>query len=166
MNVIEEWASAWGLPGMALADLRSRLAAQSRPNGTDQGGMSEAAVLSRWSLASAADPDLLTWRNNVGACEATNGRVIRYGLANDSKAMNEIVKSADKIGIKRHLVRPCDVGRHLGLFVSVEFKRQDWKMPAAPDPHTRAQLNWAATISAYGGIAHIYNGNNPLHIGI
>lgn len=166
MSTIDDWASTWGVSGLAMADLRARLAAQCRTAAAAGDGISEAAVQSRFSLTSAADPDLLAWRNNVGACEATNGRVIRYGLANDSKAMNEIVKSGDKIGIKRHLVRPCDVGRHLGLFVSVEFKRQDWKMPATPDAHTQAQINWQATISAYGGIAHIYNGNNPLHIGI
>ena len=39
------------------------------------------------------------WRNNVGALFDSNGRCLRYGLANDSASLNAVIKSSDLIGI-------------------------------------------------------------------
>ena len=47
----------------------------------------------------AAQAGHLLWRNNVGACVDTRGRYIRYGLANESKAVNANIKSSDLVGI-------------------------------------------------------------------
>lgn len=166
MNVIDTWAATWGISALALADLRHALAAECRPGTRAEEGFSEAAVQSRLRRDLAANPDLLLWRNNVGACEATNGRVIRYGLANDSAQMNDVVASADLIGIYRHIVRPVDVGRALGLFVSIECKKQDWRMPTTPDAALQAQINWATAIATYGGISTFNNGNEPFSLDI
>jgi hypothetical protein len=84
------------------------------------------------------------FRNNVGACEDKSGRIIRYGLANDSKAMSDAIKSADLIGWT-----PC------GRFLSVEVKHAGFKMPKAPKGRLAAQVKWGELIVAAGGVAGI-----------
>ena len=40
---------------------------------------------------------LILWRNNSGAFENKAGRWVRYGLANDSQRVNNLLKSSDLI---------------------------------------------------------------------
>lgn len=69
------------------------------------------------------------WRNNSGAFKDDTGRVIRFGLGNDSKALNEEIKSSDIIGITPTLIQPHMVGYYLGVFTALEIKDPNWKMP-------------------------------------
>lgn len=83
------------------------------------------------------------FRNNVGACEdAKSGRIIRYGLANDSAAMNKALKSGDLIG-----------WLHDGRFLSVECKHEGWKLPRTPSAREEAQMRWVQMIRNAGGVA-------------
>ena len=50
----------------------------------------------------AAKQGILLWRNNVGAVKTSDGRMIRFGLANDSHKMNQHIKSSDLIGIQAY----------------------------------------------------------------
>lgn len=163
-TTFNEWASAWGISDLAIADLRMRIASYNRQSlPPETRSMSEAAVQSRLIRdASYERPDVMLWRNNVGAMQDAEGRVVRYGLANESVRQNRVIKSADLIGIRRYTVTPEDVGRDLGVFVSVECKAATWTMPNKPDDHVQAQINWANLVMSYGGVAAFYNGHGPI----
>ena len=139
-TLITEWAAVWGVPQAALNDLVQRLtAADHLPS---EAGRSEAAVQADIRLAAAKRGDLVLWRNNSGALTDDAGRLIRFGLGNDSAQANKRLKSADLIGIHRGS----------GRFVSIEVKRPGWKHSDASE-RDRAQAAWAATVAAMGGVA-------------
>ena len=139
-TIITEWATVWGVPQAALNDLIGRLTmADHLPS---EAGRSEAAVQADIRLAAAKRGDLVLWRNNSGALTDDAGRLIRFGLGNDSAQANKRLKSADLIGIHRGT----------GRFVSIEVKRPGWKHSDASE-RDRAQAAWAATVVAMGGVA-------------
>ena len=91
------------------------------------------------------------WRNNVGALPAEDGRLVRYGLCNDTKALNKRFKSADLIGLTQHVITQQDVGRTVAIFTSLETKREDWCYGGTPAE--TAQKRWRDLIIEHGGIA-------------
>lgn len=97
------------------------------------------------------------WRNNSGAFKDERGRLVRYGLANDGKQLNKVLKSADLIGWQRYTIRPEDVGRTVAIFASVECKPEDWTPPRSGAEFERyeAQLAWANLVTSCGGIGRI-----------
>lgn len=97
------------------------------------------------------------WRNNVGAGKLENGSFVRFGLANDSKAVNDHIKSGDLIGIKPVLITQAMVGTVIGQFVSRECKRKGWKF-SANNARDVAQARWADLILILGGDASITTG--------
>lgn len=139
-TILTEWAAVWGVPPAALQDLIARLTVTDfQPSET---GRSEAAIQADIRLAAAKRGDLVLWRNNSGALLDDAGRLIRFGLGNDSAQANRRLKSADLIGIHRGS----------GRFVSIEVKRPGWKHSDASE-RDRAQAAWAATVVAMGGVA-------------
>jgi hypothetical protein len=92
------------------------------------------------------------FRNNTGVLEDRNGRPVRYGLANDSKALNQQLKSSDLIGWKPTLITPDMVGGVFAQFVSIEMKADGWRYRATDD-RAVAQRRWLKMIEADGGIA-------------
>ena len=123
------------------------------------GGKSEDVVQQRVRLE-APSKGVLLFRNNVGVLKDITGRPVRYGLANDSKRMNESVKSADLIGLRRVLIEPKHVGLVIGQFVSRECKHEGWTYGGTE--HEVAQLKWVTTIQAYGGDACFVTGEGSL----
>lgn len=157
---LEQWATRWGLPPQALAELAECSIVPPDPD-TLVGDKSEAYVQSRIRLESArADPPMLLWRNNVGAGKLSNGSFIRWGLANESKALNERLKSADLIGIRAVIVTPAMVGRKFGQFVSRECKSEGWSYSGSM--REIAQLAWATLINSFGGDAAIVKATGSL----
>ena len=140
-----EWARKWGVPLEALQELVGIVP------GVASGvpGKPEAAVLQEVRLA-ASERGGRAWRNNRGACKDENGRHIRYGLANDSKQLNDVIKSSDLIGITPRMITLADVGTTLGQFASYEVKRPGWKYTGTE--RERCQLAWLALIIQLGGI--------------
>lgn len=117
--------------------------------------LSEAAVQQRIRLEAPRHSCIL-WRNNNGACETADGRQIRYGLANDSTRMNSRFKSSDLVGITYRVIRPEDVGLTVGVFTSVEVKREGWQYTGTD--REQAQNAWLHLIKQYGGIAGFATG--------
>lgn len=154
---LQEWAARWGVPWQAIQELAAvntgAVVEPSRPI------TSESALQSLVRLE-AGRKHIHLWRNNVGVLLDKTGRPVRYGLANESAALNEVVKSADLIGIEKVLIKPDDVGKIIGRFVSRECKRPDWVFTGKPEE--LAQLQWATTINAYGGNAAIVNSEGTL----
>lgn len=90
-------------------------------------------------------------RNNVGALKTEDGRFIRFGLANESARMNEVLKSGDFIGIEEIEITPEMVGKTIGVFASREYKKPDWKYSGTE--REKAQVRWANHINRKGGSA-------------
>ncbi len=112
--------------------------------------INESATLSKIRLK-AAKKGIYLWRNNNGAVHTTDGTFIRFGLANDSKQLNEKLKSSDLIGIKPTKITPEMVGKTVGIFFSREVKREGWKYTGTP--RETAQLAWIELINSLGGDA-------------
>lgn len=107
--------------------------------------MAESNVQNAVRLA-AARQGIHLWRNNVGVLLDRRGVPVRYGLANESKQMNQVLKSGDLIG-----------WTSTGRFISVEIKDTDGiVMPG--------QEAWRALVEACGGIAIIARGPEDLRL--
>jgi len=160
---INQWAQRHGITADALTDLHAVLmSAVPQPSGDATG--SEAAAQQRIRLE-APHHGVRLWRNNVGATPSSEQhqcpychnhfteqkQPVRYGLANESTAMNKVVKSHDLIGITPMTVKPEHVGGILGIFTSIECKRPGWQYKGT----TReiGQLNWAQIVIGLGGFA-------------
>lgn len=116
--------------------------------------MNEEAIKNRVRLE-AANIGIRLWRNNVGAMRTDDGRFIRFGLANDSKAVNELIKSGDLIGIKPIIITAEMVGKTIGQFISREVKRGNWRFMGTA--REQAQLRWIELINSLGGDACFVN---------
>lgn len=92
------------------------------------------------------------WRQNVGACTDASGRVIRYGILNDSKQVNQRFKSSDLVGIRPILVTADMVGQVVGVFAAIECKASNWTY-RPNDEHTQAQQRFIDLVRAAGGFA-------------
>lgn len=155
---ISEWAAKWGVPAAAIEDLRTSLYpyAPAQPAPDDR---SESAAQARVRLE-ASRKGCRLWRNNVGALPDRRGVPMRYGLANESSAVNTETKSSDLIGIKPVLITPLLVGCTIGQFMSREMKRYGWKYSDTPEE--RAQRNWLELITAFGGDACFATGEGSI----
>lgn len=90
-------------------------------------------------------------RNNSGALRDENGRMVRFGLGNDSARLNSAFKSSDLIGIFPVVVLPEHVGRTFGLFFAVEVKKPGWKFNPKNEREV-AQANFGQWVRNHGGM--------------
>jgi len=100
------------------------------------------------------------WRNNVGALRSPDGSYVRYGLANESPALNAVFKSSDLIGIRPILITQDMVGTTIGQFVAREVKPTDWTYKATD--REKAQLAFIDLIKHFGGDAAFATGKGTL----
>ena len=154
MNKIQQWARRWGVSPEALAELATLHQHTPGASGTSEGETLNAIRLeaSTWGV--------LLWRNNVGAAQDAKGRWVRYGLANDSKAVSAAFKSSDLIGVRPVEITPEHVGRIIGQFVAIEVKRSEWNYKG--NDREKAQLAFLQAIEAVGGFAKFATGVNTL----
>jgi hypothetical protein len=129
------------------------------PAEAPEAGKSEAWAQSAVRLE-ASEKGVKLFRNNVGVLEDKTGRPVRYGLGNDSPKMNEVIKSADLIGIRGVLIQPHHIGHVFGQFVSREIKAPNWQYTGGG--REPAQLAWANLINANGGDAAFATGPGSL----
>ncbi len=153
--MLEQWAQMWGIPQEAIESLRDMLNCQ--PSNVPVNLTSEEGVQKYIRLVEAWKGNVL-WRNNVGAMQDKNGRVIRYGLANDSKKMNQFIKSSDLVGIRKVLVTPDLVGRTIGQFCAIECKRPGWQYTGTE--REQAQMRFLTLVEAAGGYARFSTGED------
>lgn len=145
---LEAWALRHGVSRQALLELRAMMTPETDPPALP--GTSEAAIQNQVRLEASARGCRL-FRNNVGAGYLEDGSFVRWGLANDSAALNSKVKSADLIGIRPVLITPEHVGKVIGQFLSREVKAGGWRYTGTD--REKAQLKWAELITAMGGDA-------------
>ena len=120
--------------------------------------MRESAAASHIRLEAARD-NVTLWRNNVGVLLDINGRPVRYGLCNDSKRINEKIKSSDLIGITPVVVTQEMVGQVIGVFTAVETKAAGWVYRDS-DARAVAQQNFINIVTHNGGFAGFANDVN------
>ena len=152
---LRQWAVRHHVGEDALAELSGILGS----GGTEETGASESNVQSRVRLAAPAH-GMRLFRNNVGVLVDEGGRPVRYGLANDTKKLNERLKSHDLIGWRRLLVSPAMVGTTVAQFVSIECKREGWKFSG--DAREQAQQRWATLVAVDGGYSKFVTGPDGL----
>lgn len=140
-----------------LADIFTGVNTESTPKPAKP--KSEAGVTNDVRLE-AGRKGVRLFRNNVGACADIKGRLIRYGLANESKRMNEHIKSSDLVGIRPLLVTPDMVGGIVGQFVAREVKAGAWVYRG--NDHELAQLRFMSLVVALGGDACFTSHDNSL----
>lgn len=155
---MHEWAIKWGVPFAALRDLEHEVFNMS-PAADPEDVSSEAAAQAQVRLE-ASEKGCRLWRNNVGVLPDATGRPVRYGLANDSKQLNTVIKSSDLIGIRPILIGPRHIGQVIGQFIGREMKAPGWSFTGSK--RESAQLEWAKCINALGGDAKFATGRGTL----
>jgi len=158
MITLNQWAIRHGISAQALYELEGLFTGH-LPELSAKAGQSEATVQSLVRLE-ATKKGCRLWRNNVGVLEDITGRPVRYGLANDSKQLNEKLKSNDLIGWRRVLIEQRHVGSVIAQFLSRECKESKWRYSG--DKREVAQLNWIKLIIADGGDAAFCNREGTL----
>lgn len=156
---LEQWAIKWGIPYAAIDDLRRDFGLVNIDPTPPPKGNNEAAVQAKVRLEASRLGGRL-WRNNVGATMDERGNFIRYGLANDSKQMNEVIKSSDLIGIRPILITPQLVGCTIGQFMAREIKEPTWNYSATK--REQAQLKFLELIKSMGGDASFATGEGTI----
>lgn len=104
----------------------------------------------------------LVYRNNVGACVDETGRMIRYGLANDSAQLNRVIKSSDLIAVVPVVIQPHHVGRIAGLFGAFEIKAPGWHLTPG-DQRGHAQAKFIELVRSVGGIGGFVTDPAQIH---
>lgn len=161
MSVLHQWAIKWGIPAHALQDLQVQLGVLTIPDAAQASGPAKSEAWAQSAVRlEAGQKGVKLWRNNVGALPDRNGRLVRYGLANDSAEMNDKIKSGDLVGWRPILITPAHVGHTLGQFVSREIKEPGWQYTGAA--HEQAQLTWVNAVNAAGGDARFCTGPGTL----
>jgi hypothetical protein len=148
MTNIIQWAIRHGVSHVALAELRQLMGVDKSTDVASDNGKSEAAVQTAVRLE-ASRVGARLWRQNVGACKDDTGRMIRYGLCNDSAALNKRIKSSDLVGIRPVTITPDMVGHTIGQFIAREIKKPLWHYTGTD--REKAQLAFGELVISLGG---------------
>lgn len=154
-HTLHDWSIRHHVSLQALQELHILLTS-TVPSPTASQGASESDVQARIRLAASQAGDVL-WRNNSGVLKDERGVPVRFGLCNESPAVNAVCKSSDLVGIKRVLVTPQMVGRTVGIFYAREVKRAGWRYTGTP--REVAQLRFIEAVVAMGGDAAFTTGS-------
>ncbi len=152
---LRTWAIRNGVTEVALNELSGILGASAASSGEG----SEARAQSEIRLAAPAR-GMRLFRNNVGVLKNEDGRPVRYGLANDSSALNKRLKSSDLIGWRRLIITAEMVGCVVAQFVAIECKAPGWKYRG--DDREQAQHRFISLAAADGGYAQFATGPETL----
>lgn len=151
-----EWQRKHGITPDALADLVA-IVGLDVPRSNKE--TPEARVQDEARLL-ASQMGWRLFRNNVGVLKDERGIPVRYGICNDTPAMNKRIKSSDLIGIRPVVITPDMVGSTIGQFVAREIKKAGWKYKGTE--HEEAQLRFGELVIGLGGDFKFYNGEGEL----
>lgn len=162
--MLDQWAKKWGVAPAALQDLRQQMGHFPTPAVNNRrGGVGSEDYTQSLTRLSLAKQGATMFRNNSGALLDSTGRLVRYGLANDSKELNEQFKSSDLIGIRPVRITHAWLGHTIGQFVAVECKAGDW-VPGKDRAREAAQARFGEVILANGGHFEFSKGSPKLPV--
>jgi len=103
----------------------------------------------------ASSLGMRVFRNNSGVLMNPYGVPVRFGLGNESKKLNKILKSSDLLGVHEIKITRDMVGKKIGVFVALEVKPDGFKIKEEYPEGTRecAQLKFMNLIKKLGGMA-------------
>lgn len=156
---LHAWAARHGVTSEALADLARIVAPPLAPDAPPAHSDSEAYAQSLVRLE-AAQHGVRLFRNNNGALKDDKGRLVRFGLGNDSPAVNERLKSSDLIGWRPVVVTPAHVGATIAQFMAREIKPRGWRFTGGG--RETAQAAWIQLVLADGGDACFASGEGTI----
>lgn len=148
MTTLNEWAIKHGVSHVALADLRAMMGVDTDVATVAAKAGSEAQVQQLIRLE-ASRLGCRIWRSNTGALPDKTGRIVRFGLCNDSAELNKKIKGSDLIGIRPVVITPTHIGQTIGQFVAVEVKESIWKYSGTE--REKAQLAFGNLVLSLGG---------------
>lgn len=163
MSTLHDWAVRHAVSPAALAELCGLMGHCPELSSEQMSmlkGKGESYVQSAIRLA-APTHGYTFFRNNVGALKDERGVLLRYGLANDTAALNKVVKSHDLIGWRSFVITPEWVGRRIAQFATRECKKPEWTGYNPNDERERGQQRFAELVIAAGGEAKFTNGGFP-----
>ena len=152
---LNNWAIKWGVSVAALEELRREMIPDAIAPSLPSWSNSESDVQAEIRLQASREGARL-WRNNLGAVHTDDGRFIRYGLANDTQAMNKLIKSSDLIGIKPVSITHRHIGAIIGQFFAREVKAGNWNYSGTE--REIAQLKFIQLVTSMGGDAKFTTG--------
>jgi hypothetical protein len=170
MLSFEGWAMQYPEAARALAETCGGFPMLPAADNTE----ADESTAQRSARLSIARAGAMSWRNNVGAlptktrheCPSCRFKFeetrppLRYGLANDSAALNKRVKSSDLILAIPRIIQPRDVGKKFAQFGAVECKRAGWKYTG--NEREAAQLAFLSIVAELGGFATFSTGEVSL----
>lgn len=154
---IHDWAIKHQLSHVALNELFTILGTIKENTPEAVNVSTPEAIVQNDVRVLASESGWLLWRNNRGALKDARGRMIRFGLGNDNKTMNKVLKTGDLVGPKPLLITQAHVGTTIGQFAMLECKPKGWKYSATE--HEKAQLNAINLVNARGGYAKFTTGD-------
>lgn len=149
MLTIADWATKHGVSLAALDELLMTTYMPPVVAGSEEEELSGETAVQQLIRAEAPALGCDLWRNNNGSLLDERGIPVRFGLLNDSKKVNKVIKSSDLIGITP-VTDPMS-GRQYGVFTAVEVKAPGYKGPRTQ--HDQAQARFIALVRSKGGIA-------------
>lgn len=162
MSNLHDLARKWGWSLEELRDVQMVLGLYTPPLAHDAPGYGKSEAWAQsMVMLEASEKGLHLWRNNNGALKDAKGRLVRFGLANESSGVNEKIKSSDLIGLRPTLIEPWMVGSIIGRFLAREMKEPGWQFNP-DDPHQSAQLSFINLVNANGGDAAFATGRGTL----
>lgn len=158
---ITQWALKFGIPYGALTELEIMFGQLPSPGLIRIDHLQNESYVQSLVRLEAARKGMKLWRNNVGVLRnEQTGQPVRYGLANDSPALNKAIKSGDLIGWRPIVITPLHIGHKIAQFVSRECKAPNWTYTGTD--REIAQLKWAEVLNADGGDACFVNNEGTL----
>ena len=96
-------------------------------------------------------------RNNQGGFKDETGRLVRFGLGNESP--NQFFLSSDLIGFTEIVIGPDMIGKRVAVFTSIEVKKEK---DTTKKERKQKQQNWIEFVKDRGGIAAFCNSVDEL----
>lgn len=162
--IIRTWGARHGINIAALIELE-RMLGVTHPDALMlpklDGALGSEARQQSLVFLEAAEKNVMLFRNNVGALMDKGGRLVRYGLANESERQNKVLKSSDTIGWRERIIQADWVGMKIAQFTCREIKHEGWQRDYG-DPHENAQEAWNNLVLSSGGDAGFATGPGTL----